>query len=258
MERKKEVILIIMAISIVLSLFYLNYRMLYCRPDKAEIGDMFGAVNALFTGLAFAGILITIYIQREDLKLTRRELEGQKAQLKAQNDTLRRQSFENTFFQLLGLHNDIVNAVTFYDIDKKEYKGRQCFEMLYTTLRYEYEDFKKKSEGKEDREIVTIAYESFFDNYQSDIGHYFRNLYHIFKYIHRHDIQIYKKRYTNIVRAQLSTCELALLFYNGLSKYGIERFKPIIEKYQLFDNLNPEFLLDEQHMNMYSLEAFNK
>ena len=38
-------------------------------------GDMFGAINALFSGLAFAGIIFTILLQREELKLQRKELE---------------------------------------------------------------------------------------------------------------------------------------------------------------------------------------
>ena len=35
---------------------------------------MFGAVNALFSGLALAGIVYTIHLQREDLSLQREEL----------------------------------------------------------------------------------------------------------------------------------------------------------------------------------------
>lgn len=31
--------------------------------DRGTFGDMFGAVNALFTGLAFAGVVMTIVLQ---------------------------------------------------------------------------------------------------------------------------------------------------------------------------------------------------
>ncbi|MFN7117132.1 MAG: hypothetical protein ACK4TA_10065 [Saprospiraceae bacterium] len=40
-----------------------------------EIGDMFGAVNAVFSGLAFAGVVIAIIIQEDELKQTRKEFE---------------------------------------------------------------------------------------------------------------------------------------------------------------------------------------
>jgi len=41
---------------------------------RAQFGDMFGAVNALFSGLAFLGIIYTIYLQRNELALQRGEL----------------------------------------------------------------------------------------------------------------------------------------------------------------------------------------
>lgn len=43
--------------------------------ERGTIGDSFGAVNALFSGLAFAVLIYAIILQREDLKLHRQELE---------------------------------------------------------------------------------------------------------------------------------------------------------------------------------------
>ena len=37
-------------------------------------GDMFGVVNALFSGLAFAGIIVAIWMQKEELGLQRKEM----------------------------------------------------------------------------------------------------------------------------------------------------------------------------------------
>ena len=45
---------------------YLIYN--YAGADRGIFGDMFGAVNALFSGLAFVGIQYTILLQRADLK----------------------------------------------------------------------------------------------------------------------------------------------------------------------------------------------
>ena len=42
---------------------------------------MFGAVNSLFSGLAFAGLIFTILLQRGDLALQRRELVLQRREL---------------------------------------------------------------------------------------------------------------------------------------------------------------------------------
>ena len=49
-------------------------RQLGNPTDPAGFGDMFGAVNALFSGLAFAGVILAILMQREELKFQRKEL----------------------------------------------------------------------------------------------------------------------------------------------------------------------------------------
>ncbi len=43
--------------------------------EKGQFGDMFGVVNALFSGLAFAGVIYAILLQRKELQLQRQELE---------------------------------------------------------------------------------------------------------------------------------------------------------------------------------------
>src|SRR5215217_8311120 len=37
---------------------------------RGQFGDLFGAVNAFFTGLAFAGVIFTIFLQRRELEMT--------------------------------------------------------------------------------------------------------------------------------------------------------------------------------------------
>lgn len=49
----------------------LNYS---SSSDRGTFGDQFGAVNALFSGLAFAGLIYTIILQRSELELQREEL----------------------------------------------------------------------------------------------------------------------------------------------------------------------------------------
>jgi G3E family GTPase len=39
---------------------------------RGQFGDLFGAVNAFFTGLAFAGVIFTIFLQRRELETTTR------------------------------------------------------------------------------------------------------------------------------------------------------------------------------------------
>lgn len=54
---------------------YAVYWWLPDWPTRGQFGDVFGAVNALFSGLAFAGLIYTVFLQREELSLQRKELE---------------------------------------------------------------------------------------------------------------------------------------------------------------------------------------
>lgn len=49
--------------------------------EKVSFGDIYDSLNALFTGLAFAGLVFTIYLQRKELKLTREEMKKQRQQM---------------------------------------------------------------------------------------------------------------------------------------------------------------------------------
>lgn len=48
---------------------------LYWLPERGTFGDMFGAVNALFSGLAFLGVILAIVLQYEELKEQRLEIQ---------------------------------------------------------------------------------------------------------------------------------------------------------------------------------------
>lgn len=57
----------------------------YSIPDwatRGQFGDMFGIVNSLFSGLAFSGLIYTIFLQQQELSLQREELQLTRAELK--------------------------------------------------------------------------------------------------------------------------------------------------------------------------------
>lgn len=226
--------------------------------DSGSFGDMFGATNALFSGFAFAGIIITIYLQNKELKLqrvelelTREELRGQKEQLANQNLTMSRQRFENTFFQLLRNHRDIVNSMDIRRRAEIVSEGSDCFKTFYT-------EFQNKVGQTKDIGAVLQAYMEFYAKRQQDLGHYFRNLYHVVRFIDdSKDIEGEEKFvYSRLLRALLSSNELVLLFYNALSRFGNEKFKPLIEKYSLLKNMEETLLISMEHKKEYNKLAF--
>ena len=53
---------------------------------RASFGDSFGAISSLFSGLAFAGIIYTILLQRKELALQRQELSETREELRRTAD----------------------------------------------------------------------------------------------------------------------------------------------------------------------------
>ena len=63
---------------------YITFNYLGDWKEVESFGNSFGALNALFSGIAIAGVVVTIHIQRRDLSLQRTEL---RLQLKEMTET---------------------------------------------------------------------------------------------------------------------------------------------------------------------------
>ena len=223
-------------------------------------------INALFSGLALAGVIYVSLLQKKELELQR---------------------FESSFFQLLGLHNDIVNSMEISSTEisflfrKKRtvYQGRKCFGRMLGEFRNIFLqdegifwDEWHKDSPEDRRKFINHKYEKFFDQYQSQVGYYFRNLYNLVKFVdEKSDFpkdHKDKKSYTNLIRAQLSSDELGLLFYNCLSKRG-DKFKVLVEKYALLEDMDFkklveklgegfEVTINEEHKSLYDESAYGE
>lgn len=264
--------------------------------DRGTFGDKFGAVNALFSGLAFAGLIVTLLYQKEELKLqreelkeTRNELNAQKLEFQEQNKTMKRQRFENTFFNMLSLQQEIVTKLSYtckhkqktgkrnpisgayeYDFVESKYMGREVFETLYNETDVKLKDSNQSYNGGIKSIIKNkgiVEFENICDI--SNLDHYYRHLYRLFKYVDSSplitktkddDKDEYEERYDYacIIRSQLSDYELVMLFYNCLTSNGRAKFKPLIEKYAIFNNLREELLADVGHKKLYAETAYDR
>lgn len=243
--------------------------------NQGTFGDTFGAVNALFSGLAFAGLIATLLYQKEELKLqreelqqTREELKGQREEFEEQNKTLKRQRFENTFFNMLSLQQEITNNLLlqckiFQENVERDvtYKGREAFKGIFEDAVFEYEGIISITNTG----LKYILKNNWLDGYTkipatNRFDHYFRHLYRIFKYIDTTDLidQNERYQYACIVRSQLSDYELIMLFFNCLSDNGKEKFKPLIEKYAILKNIRHDLLPSAgKEMGNYLSGAYN-
>ena len=260
-EEEKSIIgLIVFAFCFVLAMWILTLAIIpnidYFKDwnDRGTFGDMFGAVNALFSGLAFAGVIIAILLQKQELKLqrleleqTRDELRGQKEQLALQNKTFKLQQFENTFFNMVKLHNDIVDGIKIVNTHNENpthesfLYGRVCFQMLFDELKTLHN---RKSSPRDDQgsnfKANKEAYSDFYNKYNNTIRHYFNNIKIIIEFIDKNNIE--KDFYINIIKAQLSIYESDHIHYYIQSDYCPSEFKYLIEKYKVIPN-NPYHLL---------------
>ena len=274
-------------IIMVLVLFLTNLCLIFLPFDENErgtFGDQFGAVNALFSGLAFAGLIYTIILQRHDLKLqrrdlrlqreelalTRKEMEEQTAEFEKQNETLKIQRFENTFFNMMSQFQEVVNNLSVMVTTSGgiyESKGRDVFQAQFEKT-VVYVDLKNEAKNKARFRGMKGALEKYnLDGYlYSDtptcFDHYFRLLYRILKFVKTTSlVTTYEEEYeyTAMLRAVLSRYELVWLFYNGLT-YGEDKLKPLIERYAMLSNLRTDMLANcsEIDEGAYAPSAYTK
>lgn len=244
--------------------------------NRGEFGDKFGAINSLFSGLAFLGLIITLLFQKEELELqrqelseTRKELEGQKKEFEEQNKTIKYQRFENTLFHMISLHQEIIRNLSYIENnriinnpikikDNIKCSGHGIFKALYKGLTI-YMDSEFHTGLKS---IILKTSYNVFDNIKdlNCLDHYYILLYRIFRYIDESNLidNSEKYYYSCIVRSQLSDYELVLLFYHCISTKGKDKFKPLIEKYALLNNLREDLLALPEHKDFYNKSAFDR
>jgi len=107
---------------------------------------------------------------------------------------------------------------------------------------------------------IQRSFKVLYRDHESELGPYFRTLYHIFKFLHSavHLTPQQKIDYANMARAELSDVELCVIFYDGLTDLATA-FKPLIEWYGILKHVNEGTLLhpsDRTNESLYKRSAF--
>lgn len=223
--------------------------------DLGNFGSYLQGTTASLWALAGVFIIFVAFL------IQAMQFADQRKQFKVQSDSISRQNFENKFFQLLNIHHTLVS-----DMADDENTGRNCFEKWHGLLRNRYgvemelhvNGGGNLSDVQQVRQLCIRSYGFVFQRLQGNLGHYFRNLYHIIKFVDRapnlNDAD--KKEYAALVRAQLSAFELALLFYNCIHSAG-EKFYPYVSQYRLLHNLDEDLILAPNHHDLYPRQAYD-
>ncbi len=253
------------------------------RPDNAvssQVGSFIGGVvGPLWTLATFFILYLALTTQRQQI-----------------NEQLREQryaKFETTFFNMIRTHHEITNIIHIEDernvgsfvsgkdffswasIDFKdlyEFLSQPTYEAAChisqrctdTASRYSINEGFFTLPRHNPLLVSQITYKLFYEKWHSLIGHYYRNLFHILKFVDdtrtwelnkvdssAEKLEICKafQKYVSFIQAQLSIDELFLLFY-ALLCYG--DMKDLVEKYNLLENLPLEDLIAESHGAFYS------
>jgi hypothetical protein len=145
-----------------------------------QFGDSFGSLNALFTGLALAGLVYTAHLQRRQLDAQRTEIAAQEEAARENRLAVRRQSREQHLTALLNAnvalsqaHGVIVaqsaalpRSYQSIVLRKQSIRLKQDISLLRCEARFGFEDELPKTE-KEMRVIREYLHE-FFRDFKTD------------------------------------------------------------------------------------------
>jgi len=237
--------------------------------DKlSSIGQWIGGTSALFIALGGMVLLVVNYLmQQEELKQAQIALEISQKQskliekeYKIQNETLRKQKFENTLFNLLNYRLDIINSIELdigtikdgldldiNDIKSGVIKGRRTLKVLIKDLGFEFND------ESESLNYLKAIFDNFARKHLYLINHYYRNIKFILEYINNENMNGSEKlHYSRFLKNSLSNEELILLFYMGISEYGeYQGYKKLFEEFKLFSGIYLNAVFIPEHKSFY-------
>jgi hypothetical protein len=249
------IIVFIIATIVFISKGYVSEE-IFKSEESSHLGDFIsGVAGSLWALVGVLLLFLTLNLQRKELKaqreeleMTREELKGQKEALDEANKFASRQQFDNQFFQMLSLHNQIKSSLRTKAFDigfsETEFKDIGFFHFVSQEISDQNEHISGWDELNKkvyDIQNLVSSFETIYFRRKAELGHYFRNLFHLIRIVDESSCLTSedKVQYIKLIRSQLSQYELVLISYNGLTSRG-EKIKSYIEKYRLLKNIDFE------------------
>lgn len=203
--------MIILLISITLIWLAAGYFILYPKwlleKEIGTLGDAFGILNTLFSGLAFAGLLYTIYLQKKELRETREEFEKQ-------TKIYAHQKFDDNFFKLFEIHREIKRQLFLMGINRNE-DFFLSYLNLFRRIDSSYEVDKKKMEIKRLMHSTNYSAFSLFMRYLNTLTNLLSQI-----DIRSNDLQIIKSEYYTMIETQMDVNEkVVLILYSATNEF---------------------------------------
>lgn len=232
----------------------------------SNFSDLFAFTTALFSGLAFAGVLIALWMQREELALQRKELRRtrrvmgqQEKELRALASAVVGNEVGTGFFQIIEHYNRLIDVLEF---DREA--GRSAFRKWWTHVNasanqeglhdtidltsLNMHDYGEKCQERR-RRIEEFVTKQYSERGLRSLRIYYLTAAEIIRYLQRIGDRPESERYFRLTIAQFSDWELALFFYIALSNIERDGFLELATNHCLFDGLPARYFwspIDQQ------------
>lgn len=243
-------------VTAVIVVFGICISLILPLEERGIFGEMFGAISALFTGIAFAGIVVTMHQQRNVLESQRNELELQRGELE-----LQRKGIEETCNALKSQNDKMVQVRESMEEQQKTSKTL-CFEGMFSQFLREHREMLNGLSSADTTNTkgvdVLVLFQKFIKTNPNEINkiplyykieHYFNHLNMMIRFIDESQLikqddakEDLEKRYyyISLIREGLTHDEASVLYFNNLLK-GNEMYKELCEKYAMFLHLNDDW-----------------
>lgn len=219
-------------------------------------GDFFGGVvNPVLTFGTLIALAVTILMQRT-------QLTEEKHRANESTNVSNLQTFETTFFNLLNLHSTVMSGLKFSANSVRFFRpkgvygntstkdeiatGRNVFTAVLDAI---YHKSKAQTFGQAlSGPSPKIMYGRIQRGHNYALGHYFRHLYQILAFVDRYRTRLIpassteeytlRKRYTNILRSQLSAHELSVLLFNCADEtVDAGEFRELLIEWEMLEHI---------------------
>jgi hypothetical protein len=241
--RIKIILIFLCVIAVVISygsfVLYRTWPISEYSIAKAGVfGDSFGVVTSLFSGLAFAGIIVTILLQRQELTESR--------------EIFKLQRFEGSFFRLLDFYRKNLDDIKITDHHYGHiYNGVDALSFVCKKLNEamkKYNDFLAIEDGRKIYEM------QLFIEVQKILirqARYLGTLQCILELIERDMEQDERIPYWNILAAQLTAIEVKYIFYCCLVSDQDDSLRDLIHRSTLVKGRIGEANLSKSAILLY-------
>lgn len=218
------------------------------QEHTAQSGTLFGEYGEFIGGIvgslwALAGVFLFF----ATLTYQKKEFELQRFELHKTQKIFQQQNFSTLYISFLNKHNDIINALTAYDINKSPRTGSSFFAFFQEKVLSSYLEKVRDLEpaDKTEEKLWQLFREYFtyhFAVYENSLEPYLKNLNILFRLIQRYREETADtgEYYSFIAKASFTQPELFLIYH--VAKFNLlPQFAVIDENFNVFENMEDAY-----------------